>query len=93
MSVHLKAMTSQRYTMTAMKTKLNGQSKDGGVMQEVQQNEKFNFIKFATDTLNGILFKGNSIIEWRGKRTMDYGTRNSFQNSCVKLRIINGKTI
>ena len=49
-------------------------------------------LNFATDTLNGILFKGNSIIEWRGKRTMDYENfRNSFQNSTGCCGLVNGK--
>lgn len=49
-------------------------------------------LNFETDTLSGMLFKGNSIVEWRGKRTMDYEKfKNSFKTSTGCCGLVNGK--
>ena len=49
-------------------------------------------LDFDADKLNGMLFKGNSITEWRGKRIMNFETfRNSFQNSTGCCGLMNGK--
>ena len=48
-------------------------------------------LNFETDTLSGMLFKGNSIVEWRGK---DYGLRkiqSSFKTSTGCCGLVNGK--
>ena len=49
-------------------------------------------LNFDADKLNGMLFKGNSITEWRGKRIMNFEAfRNSFQKSTGCCGLMNGK--
>ena len=49
-------------------------------------------LNFDADKLNGMLFKGNSITEWRGKKTMNFEAfRNSFQKSTGCCGLMNGK--